>query len=415
MQRESVKNIFHSEIVEDRAFERRNWVDVTASNFILDTEQQPSEIIFSTQQLKENYLLPADAYIRFKLHFYKVHDAATTPIVAGDLAQLRNGSMSIFDNIEIQVGDQDNKIEELRCTEHWGNIEHIMYHSKSEDLAHQGYELPKSNAVTRSSLLHNNEMFVYVYLRNIPFFRHWDGLLTKTKFRLCMRPNYNKIVSNNDSTSFKISRAELFIPEVILLPEYRAKVLQKFNNGASKRLLWQSVDTYQSQLFSNNTTNVHWNISSEIKKPSWVYFVLSSGENIGKGSQILYNTWDIQSYAVSVNNKEVFFENSISFVGKNAMKLYENLRRKQQQTFSEASIISYIEFCSMYRILCFNLEDCDAASVYNSRGDSSVSLSLRMTISAVNKPLTIHCFVEREKEISINYKSDRVELGFAQL
>jgi hypothetical protein len=371
--------------------------------------------------------------MRFQLHFLKTNGKA---FAAGDKYCLRNGGMSIFDGVEVQVSDTDSKIEELRHCDHVGNLRYLVRQPKSKKLEHFGYaEDTVSEASftnndgmkTRAKFVKNNQCFVVVPLTEIPFFDSFTGLFTKTKFRIVLHPNYNRPVIAEiaaDETvvspvTFNISRAELFMPEVTLLPEPRAKLLQKFNSGATKRMMWQSVEAYKSQQFPARTTDVYWTVSSEIRKPSWVFFFLAPDVATPQTTVTqVYNKWNITNYTVSVNGKEVFLESNISFNSLKVQRLYESLCRKNEEHFDLTSLdpkVSYVDFCERFRILAFNMEDADASTVYNASGSQSVSLSIRMTVDSVAEPMYVYCVVEREKEIAFNYKNERVEIGFTQI
>ena len=456
LQSEIINALFENVSIDDRHFEKKSWAEVGASSFIQDQPAQPSKIIFSTYNIKDLFLLPREGYIELTLNFRRNDGQDFKPT---DKYVVRNHIVSLFDTIEIQVSDHDHKIEELRYNEHWGNIVHLIKWSDDyarslgeESLFSRDYPIkidqPMSCDVTadnfdpskpvgneglfvRSCYIKEHQMVGTLYLRDLPFFHSYYGLWTKARFRIILTPNYmkpiitviTKDIDKVDGMNYQISSAHLYVPEVTLLPESKLRILKSFNDGFTKIHKWFSIDCYQSPQFAVNSNIIQWTISSEIKKPTWLYIVLlqdfTDAEYQKKLTQI-YNQWNIFSYSLMVNNKEAFSESNINFNKLKAHRLYNYLKQNMnhyndREALNTGSQISYLDFCRSHRILAFNLEDIDSSAIYNSRGDQSVSITFKATVSPVNKPLVLYCFVMREKEIGFNYKNDKLEISLHSL
>lgn len=127
LQQEIINNIFETTEIDDRLFEKKVWTETPAQNFIQDNQSQPNKFIFSSINLKDNFLLVREGYIEFQIHFMRNNSGA---FVATDKYSIRNHVMSLFESIEIQISDSDHKIEELRFMEHWANINFLLQWSK---------------------------------------------------------------------------------------------------------------------------------------------------------------------------------------------------------------------------------------------------------------------------------------------
>jgi hypothetical protein len=458
LQQEIVNNLFETTEIQDRVFEKKTWTETPAQNFTQDQHSQPAKLIFSSYNLRDNYLLVREGYIEFQLHFKRKNGAA---FVATDRYAIRNHVLSLFDNIEIQISDADHKIEELRYLEHWANINFLLKWSNeyadsfgeeslfskdfplalggktlTDDAGADSFDASKASAnkglIVRSSYVKSHQAIVTLYLKDLPFFNSYHGIFTKARFRLILTPNYHRPLvyaiaaadaGTAEGMNYKLSRANMYIPEVTLMNTQKLSIIKKFNDGFTKIHKWMSIDPYQSSQFAANTTNIQYTISTEIRKPNWVYIVLcpdyTEDEYPKKLTQI-YNTWNITSYSLLINNKEAFNESNISFLNLKAHRLYNYMKQNMSQSNDRESLnsgcqISYLDFCNLYRILCFCLDDVDATSIYNSRADNTVSIVFKATVNVVNKPLVIYSFIEREKEICFNYKNDSVEISLNSL
>jgi hypothetical protein len=450
LQTEVVNSLFETTTIDDRLFERKSWVEISASSFIQDQPSQPRQLIFSSLNCKDLYMLPHEGYIELEISLRR-NDAGA--FKDGDKFAFRNHVLSIFDNIEIQVSDQDNKIEELRFNEHWSNIVYLlkwsdnyakcfgpevlfypdyplhMTHDLTTDVTSNSFKIDQiscnAGLVKRGQLIEDsNKLVATLYLKDLPFFESYTGIWTKSRFRLILTPNYIKpiiCVITRDGTkaegmNYRISRANLYVPEVTLLPDTRLNVLKKFNDGFSKTHRWISLDCYCSPQFAAGTTNIQWTVSSEIKKPSLIYFLLVqdfSETDYQKKLTQIYNQFNITSYSLLINNKEAFNESNVDFSKFKCHRLYNYL--KAAMGSDKISQVSFYDFCKLYRILCFDLNDVDSSSIYNSRGDLNVSISIKVTIEAVAFPLIIYSFVTREKEISFNFKAERLDIALNSL
>ena len=456
LQSEIVSTLFENASIDDRQFEKRSWAEVSATSFTQDQPAQPSKLTFSTFNLKDLFILPRDGYIQLTLDFVR-NDG--TAFKATDRYALRNHILSLFDNVEVQISDHDHKVEELRFNEHWANIVHLIKWSDdyakssgeesifskdnpnsfgqtlSTDATADSFDPTKASCnvglFTRSLYIKDNQLTAVLYLKDLPFFNSYFGLWTKARFRIILTPNYAKPIvaaitkdaDNPDGMHYKISTAVMYVPEVTLMPETKVKVLKAFNEGLTKMYKWQSIDCYQSQQFAVNVSTVQWTISSEIKKPSWMYIVLvqdfTDDEYQKKFSQI-YNQWNIYSYSLMINNREAFSESNLNFNRFKVHRLYNFLKQNMnhfndRESINTGSQISYMDFCKLFRILAFNLEDVDCNAIYNSRGDQSVSITFKATVSPVNKPLVLYAFVMKEKEISFNFKNEKLEISLNSL
>jgi hypothetical protein len=456
LQSEIVNSLFESFSLDDRQFEKKTWAEVSATNFIQDQYAQPSKLMFSTHNLKDLFILPREGYVQIALEFRRNDEQAFKPT---DKYAMRNHILSLFDTVEVQVSDHDHKIEELRYNEHWANIIHLikwsddyarslgeeslfsrdrpvqLQHTLNADVTADSFDPTKASCneglVIRSLYVKSHQMIGTLYLRDLPFFQSYYGIWTKSRFRIILTPNYSKPIvaaitkdaDKADGMHYKIVSAYLYIPEVTLMPETKVRVLKAFNDGLVKTFKWQSIDCYQSPQFALNATSVQWTISSEIKKPSWVYIVLTQDftedEYQKKLTQIYYQ-WNIFSYSLMINNKETFAESNVNFNKLNAHRLYNYIKQNMnhyndRESLNSGSQLSYLDFCKNYRILAFNLEDIDCNAIYNSRGDQSVSVTFKATVSPVDKPLVMYCFIMREKEIGFNFKNDRLEISLNSL
>lgn len=456
LQSEIVEKLFENTSLDDRHFEKKTWTEVAASGFIQDQLAQPTKIMFSTFNLKDLFILPREGYIQLSLEFKRNDEQA---FKATDKYALRNHILSLFDSIEIQVSDHDHKIEELRYNEHWGNIINLIKWSGdyastlgeesifskdragnlgqtlTADVTADSFDTTKETynegLIRRSLYVKENKLVGTLYLRDLPFFESFYGIWTKARFRIILTPRYTKPIiasltkdaGKADGMHFKVSAAYMYLPEVTLMPESKAKVLKAFNDGLVKVHRWQSLECFQSPQFAANQSSVQWTISSEIKKPSWMYIVLvqdfAEDEYQTKLTQIYYQ-WNIFSYSVMINNKEAFSESNVNFNKLNAHRLYNFLKQNMnhfndREGLNTGSQISYLDFCTQHRILAFNLEDIDCNAIYNSRGDQSVSVTFKASVSPIDKPLTMYCFIFKEKEISFNYKNDKLDISLNSL
>ena len=458
LQQEIVNNLFETTEIQDRIFEKKVWTETPALNFTQDTQSQPSKIIFSSYNLKDNYLLVREGYIEFQLHFLRNN---ATVFVATDKYCIRNHVLSLFDNIEIQISDSDHKIEELRFLEHWSNIHFLVKWSNdyaetfgeevgfskdyplalgtrtlTEDVTADSFDTTKATAnqglITRSNFIRNHQAIVTLYLKDLPFFNSYNGIFTKSRFKIILTPNYQRslvyiiaaaAVDTTEGMTYKFSKANMYIPEVTLLNQQKLEIMKKFNDGFTKIHKWISIDPYQSNQYAANTTNLQWTISTEVRKPNWVYVVLCpeySDIDYPKKLTQIYNTWNITSYSLLINNKEAFSESNVSFNSLKAHRLYNYLKQNMNQSSDRESLnigsqISYIDFTNLYRILCFSLDEVDASSIYNSRADNTVSIVFKATVTAVNKAMILYCFIEREKEICFNYKNNALDISLSSL
>ena len=456
LQSEIVNSLFENPTIDDRKFEKKTWAEVGATSFMQDQASQPSKLIFSTFNLKDLFLLPREGYIQLTLEFSR-NDAKA--FKATDRYAVRNHILSLFDNVEIQLSDHDHKVEELRFNEHWANIVHLIKwsddyarslgeeslfsrdypnsvgHALNSDVTADSFDASKPGCnvglFTRSLSIKDHQLIGSLYLKDLPFFSSYYGLWTKARFRIILTPNYTKPivaaitrdVDSADGMQYKISGAFLYIPEVTLLAEAKVKLLKAFNEGLVKIYKWQSIDCYQSQQFAVNISTIQWTISSEIKKPSWVYIILvqdfTDDEYQKKLTQI-YNQWNVFSCSLMINNKEAFAESNLNFNRLKVHRLYNFIKQNMnhfndRESTNTGSQISYLDFCKLFRILAFNLEDVDSSAVYNSRGDQSVSITFKATVSPVNQPLVLYSFVMREKEISFNFKNEKLEISLNAL
>lgn len=457
LQSEIVNSLFDNASIDDRKFEKKTWAEVGAVNFTQDQASQPSKLIFSTYNMKDLFIIPRDGYIQLSLDFHRNDGKAFKPT---DKYAVRNHVLSLFENIEIQLSDHDHKVEELRFNEHWANIVHLIKwsddyarslgeetlfskdypnsvgHPLTCDVNADSFDATKASCnvglFNRSMYVKDNQLIATLYLRDLPFFSHYYGIWTKARFRIILTPNFAKPIvaaisraedGGPEGMHYKLSSAFLYVPEVTLMPETKARVLKAFNDGVVKIYKWQSIDCFQSQQFAVNVSTIQWTISSEIKKPSWMYIILvqdfTNDEYQQKLTQI-YNQWNIYSYSLMINNKEAFAESNLNFNRFKTHRLYnfikENMNHfNDRESTNTGSQISFMDFCKLYRILSFNLEDVDCNAVYNSRGDQSVSITFKATVSPINQPLVVFAFVMREKEISFNYKNEKLEISLHSL
>lgn len=448
MQSEIISGLFETTTIDDKLFERKSWVEIPASSFIQDTPQQPRQLIFSTSNCKDLYILPFEGYVELDITFRR-NDAGV--FKGTDKYALRNHVLSLFETIEIQVSDNDNKVEELRFNEHWANIVPLLKWSEDYarchgpevlffrdspvdnrdlgvDVTADSFDTAKVTCnlglVQRSRFVTDDKLVATMYLKDLPFFESYRSLWTKCRFRIILTPCYSKPIvcaiardgTNPDGMNYQISRANMYVPEVTLIPETRLHVLKKINEGFSRVHNWLSLDCYASPQFAANATNIQWTVSSEIKKPSIIYFLLcqdfKDNEYQKKLTQI-YNQFNITSYSLLINNKEAFNEANVDFKRFKCHRLYNYL--KSAMGSDQLSQVNFYDFCKLYRIICFDLNDVDSASVYNSRGDLNVAISIKLTVDAVNAPLIIYCFVTREKEIAFNFKAERLEIALNSL
>ena len=56
LQQEIINNIFETTEIDDRLFEKKVWTETPAQNFIQDNQSQPNKFIFSSINLKDNFL-----------------------------------------------------------------------------------------------------------------------------------------------------------------------------------------------------------------------------------------------------------------------------------------------------------------------------------------------------------------------
>ena len=439
LQTEIFNSLFENSSINDRLFEKKIYTDTPASNFIQDQASQPNKITFSTLNLKDCYLIPRQGYIELHLLF-RGHGSEKYCV--------RNHVASLFDSIEVQISDSDNKIEELRFCEHWSNIiglikwsedyagsiglesnfskdrPYVVGENLSTALSADSFDKTKPacnrGLIEREMLINSHKMVATLYLKDLPFFESYYGIFTKARFKIILTPNYTKpIVSMKAGINYLITKADMIIPEVFLMPEAKLKLLEMFNSGFSKMLRWQSLDCYQSPEFALGTTNIQWTISSEIKKPSWVYIILVQNfpeNDYHKYATQIYNAANISSYSLLINNKECFAESNVDFEALKCHRLYNHLKncmnhfndRESQNTGSQ---VSFIDFCKHHRILAFDLNDVDAFSVYNSRSDQTVSVVFKCSIAALGFPLVLYAFIQREKEIVFNYKADKLDIS----
>lgn len=399
-----------------------------------------------------------EGYIEFQIHFMRNNSGA---FVATDKYSIRNHVMSLFESIEIQISDSDHKIEELRFMEHWANINFLLQWSKeysesfgeeclfskdyplaqitktlTDDVTADSFDPSKPSAnkglILRHNYIKNAQLICTLFLKDLPFFNSFHGIFTKSRFRIILTPNYNRSLiyiiadaaaGETGGMTHKFSKANLLIPEVTLMNKSKLQILEKFNSGFTKNHKWISVEPFQSQQFAANIQNIQWTISSEIRKPSWIYLVLVpdyTETDLPKKITQIYNTWNVTSYSLLINNKEAFNESNVSFNSLKAHKLYQFVKQNMtasndRESLNVGSQISYLDFCNLYRIFCFNLNDIDANSIYNSRSDGSCSIVFRATVTAVNKPLVIYSFIEREKEIAFNYKNGSLDISLTSL
>jgi len=453
LQQEIINNIFETTEIDDRLFEKKVWTETPAQNFIQDSQSQPNKLIFSTINLKDNFLLVREGYIEFQLHFVRNN---AKDFVAADKYAIRNHVLSLFESIEIQISDSDHKIEELRFIEHWANINFLLKWSNeyassygeeslfsrdypkslSDDVTADSFNESKASAnhglIIRNAFVRNNQLICTLFLKDLPFFNSFNGIFTKSRFRIILTPNYNKSLvyviadaAEREAVgmTYKLSKANLYIPEVTLMNKNKLEVLEKFNSGFTKVHKWMSIEPFQSQQFANNIQNIQWTVSTEIKKPSYIYLVLTPDYldvDLPKKLTQIYNAWNITSYSLLINNKEAFNESNVSFNSLKAHKLYQYIKQNMSQSGDRENLnigsqISYQDFCNLYRILCFNLNDIDADSIYNSRADNTCSIVFKATVSAVNKPLVIYSFIDREKEIAFNYKHGTLDISLRSL
>lgn len=442
--------------IDDRYFESRSEIEIGASNFLQDNASKPNQIEFNTTTVQENYLLMNEAYMLFTLEFSR---NSKEDIVGSDKFCLRNSNYSIFDSIILQLSDLSHTVEQITFPVHYFNLYGLMNYT--DDFAksvavRSGYVPHKpiniqtqlSDAVNADSfnathtssnmslvllsqLIKNNKIQLYCPLNQLPLFNAFRGIWTKCKVKIILKPNYNMpIISaiaapatgKTDGLTYHFLTATLIIPEVKLKPKYYSEILEKFNKGFVRQINWQSVNIFQSeQIYPVNTTNITTSISSEIKKPSKLYILFTKyyeDNDVGtqKKNTQLYNHFNVKSATLSINNKIAFSDSNLDFDKMQCQRVYERMYRFflncKGESLHSGSLISYLEFCRLYRILCYDFSDVDDKSIYNSMGNESISVSFKCNLDAnASDKLQLIFIFECEKSISFTYKENKTELS----
>ena len=448
-------DIFEQTSIDDRVFESVTNIELNPSNFIQDQKSKPHEIIFSTDSVKNNNLLIQNGMMLFTLEFSRLDEA---DIIGSDKIAIRNSSYSIFDSIQIQLSDSNHTIEQItNCSDVFnikGLIEYTDDQCKSFLIQSNFYpdkainsSVTLSDSITdnsfnsthtqgnlglvlRSQFVKNNKIHLCCKLNELPFFKHYTGLFLKSRIRILLRPNYNNPIVRSISTpaagkqdglTYHFTNARLIIPEVKLRPKYESNLLEKINKGFIKKMSWMSLNIFSSeQIYPVNTTNINATISSEVKKASKLYILFCKSfdedASIQKKSTQIYNGFNITSATLLVNNKICFQDSNISFTDLNVHIPYERLYNMFVQCrgcdLSGGSLISYLDFCKMYRVLAYDFNTIDDKSIYNSMGNESISVGFKCTLDANSSDkLKILYIFDCEKELCFDYKNDRCEIN----